>query len=210
VDYEPTHHRKILKRRCIITFHSAMWLLRPLRCILPRSGKASSRSGTLMGTVIASRAGTYALILWCGRDGRIEIGRLGRMRLQRGNYVYVGSALGPGGLRARIGHHQRLAVRPYWHIDYLRAHTRLHSVWLNYDGRRHEHEWARAIHNMKDALVPLPGFGASDCSCPSHLYLFKHSLPRLMSMKTQRLWGCELEVGYVRCQCGIAFGGGDE
>jgi Uri superfamily endonuclease len=163
-----------------------------------------------MGIVIGRRAGTYALILACVRNSRIQIGRLGRMQLQCGYYVYLGSALGPGGLRARIAHHQKLTSRPHWHIDYLRAHTRFHSVWLNYDGRRHEHEWTGAIHNMKDALVPLPGFGASDCSCPSHLYFFKHSLTQLMSMNTARLWGFEPAVGYFGCQRGIAFGGGDE
>jgi Uri superfamily endonuclease len=159
--------------------------------------------------VIEPRPGTYALILSCASNACIRIGGLGAMQLQPGYYVYVGSALGAGGLRARIAHHQKLASRPHWHIDYLRARTRFHSVWLNYDGRRHEHEWARAIHNMKDALVPLPGFGASDCSCPTHLYSFRHSPTRLMLMNTPRLWGFELAVGYFGCQRGNALGGGD-
>ena len=158
--------------------------------------------------VIAPRPGNYALILFCASNARIQIGRLGKMQLQIGYYVYLGSALGPGGLRARIAHHQELTSRPHWHIDYLRAHTRLHSVWLNYDGRRHEHEWACEIYKMKDALVPLPGFGASDCFCPSHLYFFKHPPTRLTLMKTPRLWGCELVIGHG-CQSAITFGGGD-
>jgi Uri superfamily endonuclease len=29
------------------------------------------------------------------------------LQLQRGFYVYVGSALGPGGVRARVAHHQK-------------------------------------------------------------------------------------------------------
>src|SRR5271157_4554008 len=128
---------------------------------------------TSMGIIIEPKPGTYALILSCASNARIQIGRLGTMQLQRGYYVYLGSALGPGGLRARIAHHQKLATRPHWHIDYLRAHTRLHSVWLNYDGRRQEHEWARALRKVKEATIPFPGFGASDCTCPSHLYFFK-------------------------------------
>ena len=123
--------------------------------------------------VILPRPGTYALILSCASNARIQIGRLGSMRLQRGYYVYLGSALGPGGLRARISHHQKVSTRPHWHIDYLRAHSRLHSVLLRYDGRRREHEWARAMQKMKDAKITFPGFGASDCSCASHLYFFK-------------------------------------
>jgi Uri superfamily endonuclease len=126
-----------------------------------------------VGMVIEPKPGTYALILSCATNVCIQIGRLGTMQLERGCYVYVGSALGPGGLRARIAHHQKLSTRPHWHIDYLRTHTRLYSVWLRYDGRRHEHQWARAIQKANGATIPLPGFGASDCGCPSHLYFFK-------------------------------------
>ena len=143
----------------------------------------------LTGMVIQPKPGTYALILSCTSNARIQIGHLGTMQLQRGYYVYMGSALGPGGLRTRIAHHQKPSPRPHWHIDYLRAHTRLHSVWLRYDGRRHEHEWARAMQKVKDATIPLPGFGASDCSCPSHLYFLKDR-PRRTSFHAK----CLLEV----------------
>src|SRR5208337_563227 len=123
--------------------------------------------------IMTAKGGAYALILFCSQEGPVQIGKLGQLQLRRGFYVYVGSAVGPGGVRARIAHHQKLSPRPHWHIDYLRAHTRLHSVWVNYDGRRHEHEWAGAMQRAKEAMIPLRGFGASDCSCPSHLYFFK-------------------------------------
>ena len=84
--------------------------------------------------------------------------------------TFTWSALGPGGLRARIAHHQKQSTRPHWHIDFLRAHTRLHLVWLRYDMTRREHEWARAMQKVEGATIPFPGFGASDCGCPSHLY----------------------------------------
>ena len=130
--------------------------------------------------VIQPKPGTYALVLFCASSARIRVGRLGTMQLQRGYYVYLGSALGPGGLRARIAHHQRRSTRPHWHIDHLRGHTRFHSVWLSYDGKRHEHEWARATQKVKDATIPFPRFGASDCSCPSHLYFFKGCPTQIM------------------------------
>jgi Uri superfamily endonuclease len=125
------------------------------------------------GMVIEPKPGTYALVLSCASDARIQIGRLGTMHLQRGYYVYLGSALGPGGLRSRIAHHQKLSTRPHWHIDYLRAHTRFSRVWLSHDGSRGEHEWARAMQKVKGATIPFPRFGASDCTCASHLYFFK-------------------------------------
>ena len=92
--------------------------------------------------VLEPKPGTYALILSCSTDFGIQIGRLGTMRLQPGYYVYLGSALGPGGLRARIAHHQKPSPRPHWHIDYLRVHCRVHCIWFSYDARRREHHWA--------------------------------------------------------------------
>jgi len=100
------------------------------------------------------------------------------MRLQPGFYVYVGSALGPGGVRARVAHHQGRSVRPHWHIDHLRRHTQLDQVWCCYDTARHEHAWAYAMNATPGASIPLVGFGSSDCHCASHLYFFK-SRPHL-------------------------------
>jgi len=96
------------------------------------------------------------------------------MQLQHGYYVYVGSALGPGGLRARIAHHQKLSTRPHWHIDYLRAHAQIKCIWFSYDVRRREHQWAGVMGTVSRAKIPLRGFGASDCNCQSHLYFLQH------------------------------------
>ena len=71
-----------------------------------------------------ARPGTYALLLRARSGGRIQIGRCGSLAVRPGWYVYVGSAFGPGGLRARLRHHCRLAERPHWHIDYLRRALR--------------------------------------------------------------------------------------
>ena len=129
--------------------------------------------------VLEPKPGTYALILSCSTDFGIQIGRLGTMRLQPGYYVYLGSALGLGGLRARIAHHQKPSLRPHWHIDYLRAHTQIHCIWFSYDARRREHQWARVVQTMSGAKIPLRGFGASDCDCRSHLYFFKRCPSRI-------------------------------
>ena len=64
--------------------------------------------------------GTYFLVLRCSSTRAVRVGRLGTMRLLPGYYLYVGSAYGPGGLRARIGHHCHPADRLHWHVDYLR------------------------------------------------------------------------------------------
>ena len=65
-----------------------------------RERDAPAPNRTLIGKVIAPRPGTYALILLCASNARIQIGRLGKMHLQTGYYVYLGSAFGPGGLNS--------------------------------------------------------------------------------------------------------------
>ncbi len=119
-----------------------------------------------------SEPGTYALVLSAKANGLIRIGRLGTLRLQSGFYVYVGSALGPGGVRGRLLHHLRPAKRPHWHIDHLRRHTVLKEVWYGLDPVSREHQWARCLGTLPGASIPLAGFGSSDCQCESHLYLF--------------------------------------
>ena len=119
--------------------------------------------------MLLAAAGTYILLLRCTATCAITVGRIGRPQLRPGYYLYVGSAFGPGGLRARIGHHLRRAVRPRWHIDYLRRYTRLEGVWYCC-GSRCEHEWAAAISAIPGVEVEMLGFGSSDCRCRSHLY----------------------------------------
>jgi Uri superfamily endonuclease len=113
--------------------------------------------------------GTYALLMHAAGGGGLQIGRLGRLQLHPGFYVYVGSAFGPGGLPARLLHHLKPACQPHWHIDYLRPATRLVEVWYSHDRTVQEHAWATGIRRMRSASTPLAGFGSSDCRCPSHL-----------------------------------------
>lgn len=117
--------------------------------------------------------GTYALILSCSVDAVIQIGRLGQLQLRPGFYVYLGSALGPGGVRGRLAHHEKVSERPRWHIDYLRAHTKIDQVWYSQGTRCREHQWACAMRTVRGASMPMAGFGVSDCQCESHLYFFK-------------------------------------
>lgn len=132
--------------------------------------------------LLSPQRGTYAVILACSRTALARIGKLGRMELRPGFYAYVGSALGPGGVRARLHHHLRIAARPHWHIDYLRAFCDVVEVWVSCDPGRQEHVWAKAIGGLPTADVPMPGFGASDCKCAAHLFW----LPRRPSIQVFR------------------------
>jgi len=119
-----------------------------------------------------TECGAYALILFSSKEGLVQIGKLGPLKLRRGFFVYVGSALGPGGVRARLEHHRAVSPRPHWHIDYLRPHTRLDRIWCSYGRVCREHRWARVISRLRGASVPLAGFGSSDCRCKTHLFFF--------------------------------------
>jgi Uri superfamily endonuclease len=125
-----------------------------------------------------ARPGTYVLVLSSRSTDLIQIGKLGALQLQLGCYVYVGSALGPGGVRARLAHHVKPSRRPHWHIDYLRAHTRVEEVWYCLDTRGLEHIWAERIGLAEGASVPLAGFGSTDCRCESHLFFFRQGPSR--------------------------------
>ena len=120
-----------------------------------------------------ARPGTYALVMRCSSDQQVEVGKLGRLNLRPGFYVYVGSAFGPGGLNARIAHHMKITERPHWHLDYLRPALDLTEVWFTYDPGHREHQWAGVLATFRHTTIPISGFGASDCRCKSHLYLIR-------------------------------------
>jgi len=116
--------------------------------------------------------GTYALIVTLDRSHFIRIGRRGRFHFPAGFYVYVGSALGPGGLAGRLKSHLRKDKRLYWHIDYLLRHARVEQVWVAEGANRRECEWVRTMMAWPGASIVAPRFGASDCQCESHLIAF--------------------------------------
>jgi Uri superfamily endonuclease len=119
--------------------------------------------------MMKSQSGTYALILRSHSIAKIQVGRWGQFDIGPGYYVYVGSAFGPGGVRARILRHCRKSKPKHWHIDYLRKFLRPISTWCSYDNDHLEHRWAQAFAHMA-SLSSVQGFGCSDCRCHSHLF----------------------------------------
>ena len=128
-----------------------------------------------------SAPGTYLLLLECDLVKRLRIGSLGELVTSKGFYLYSGSAFGPGGIRARIAHHARIARRPHWHIDYLRAVSIPVAALCRYDERL-EHQWAQALQGQESMAEPLQGFGSSDCGCATHLF-FSATRPTLESLE---------------------------
>jgi Uri superfamily endonuclease len=118
---------------------------------------------------IANHPGTYALVFLCETPFRAVIGKVGPIRIASGYWVYVGSAFGPGGLRARLSHHLKPSTRPHWHLDYIKCGLHPIEIWATDDDIKRECEWAGVLSSLKGATRPIAGFGASDCACRSHL-----------------------------------------
>jgi Uri superfamily endonuclease len=141
-----------------------------------------------------SSSGTYTLVLKNDAGASIQIGKWGRLDIEPGYYLYVGSAFGPGGVLARVSRHCREAKSKHWHIDYLREFTSLKTVWYSHAQERLEHSWAKALEGVEET-ESIRGFGCSDCNCESHLFFVARE-PVLKKYATIlcggiRSWACE-------------------
>ena len=116
------------------------------------------------------KPGTYALILRSHSSAEISIGRWGRLTIDPGYYIYVGSAFGSGGVRARVARHCRQTKARHWHIDYLREAVIPICAWYSHEPVNLEHRWAQALSAMRDTSA-VKGFGCSDCRCYAHLFM---------------------------------------
>ena len=133
---------------------------------------AQRRRAGLARAMGSGMFGTYVLALRLAKAQPISIGRRGEIAFPAGWYLYVGSALGPGGMPARLARHRRRlgpAKRPHWHIDYLRQRALWGGAWACAAGQRQECAWAAELRRLPGAEIVAPGFGASDCRCPAHL-----------------------------------------
>jgi Uri superfamily endonuclease len=118
--------------------------------------------------------GTYALHLRLSEGQLIQIGRLGVFSFPAVDYAYLGSAFGPGGIRARLGRHLYGSGKLHWHIDYLRSAAQIQGFWYSTTSHNLECQLSRDLALLPEAFIPVPGFGASDCrtGCKSHLIAF--------------------------------------
>ena len=125
--------------------------------------------------IMKPESGTYALVLRSLESARAQIGRWGRLDIEPGFYIYVGSAFGPGGVRARILRHCRKTKPKHWHMDYLREHVVPISAWYCYAPVTLEHQWAKGLSEMAE-MLPVKGFGCADCKCRAHLFVSRTKL----------------------------------
>ncbi len=100
--------------------------------------------------------------------------------LKKGIYCYCGSAM--GSLEKRVLRHLKRKKKPHWHIDFITTDSRFEpvEVWAFRD-KEFECKLAESLKGNE----PVLGFGATDCSCKSHLL-------RLKSLESERKKAREL------------------
>ena len=153
-----------------------------------------ARNSTRPIKVNDAARGSYVLLVSLPEERVITVGGLGPIAFSRGHYAYVGSAL--GGFRSRLNRHLRTDKKPHWHIDYLLEKAVLDSIITGETQERIECKIARALAQK---FGSVPGFGASDCRCRSHLFSGAEDMtPTIVST----IEGVGLEPGlkYVRRQ----------
>ena len=116
----------------------------------------------------AEDRGSYLILYYLPRKRLIEIGGLGKVPFKHGYYIYVGSAM--KSLSKRVERHRRIRKKIHWHIDSFSAAAEFHAGLPVRSEDDLECEIASAVRNISEWSVP--GFGCSDCSCPSHLFGF--------------------------------------
>ena len=114
------------------------------------------------------KEGAYLLTIELSKPVQTNLTRLGSPRLASGNYIYAGSAKGPGGLMARVNRHFRRDKTKRWHIDRLTLKVGALAALLIADGD--ECDLVRRLLTSGRFETAIPGFGSSDCNtCVSHL-----------------------------------------
>jgi Uri superfamily endonuclease len=128
--------------------------------------------------------GIYTLVLRLDREREIAVGSLGCILFSRGYYAYTGSARGSGGLK-RVERHLEVLkgtrTTRRWHIDYLLPHARFLEAIVTPTAQDLECQIARRIG---ECLLPITGFGCTDCTCPSHLH-YSSNLEEVLNIVRQ-------------------------
>jgi len=115
--------------------------------------------------------GLYILKIRLKEGQEIAVGALGSAYFPSGLYVYVGSA--QKGLKARIKRHLARHKRLFWHIDYLLEKAEVIGIESLAGSKEKECVLSQKFCHSGGKVV-MKGFGASDCSCPTHLYYLGH------------------------------------
>ena len=127
-------------------------------------------------------SGTYQLQIIVQSGFSVSVGALGIVNFQVGKYIYTGRA--SKHLNHRIIRHCKKEKPFRWHIDYLTSQpeVEIKSVNIISENPEKECEINKSIEMLPGSIIPLKGFGSSDCQsgCTSHLVMVE-SFPKILS-----------------------------
>jgi len=108
--------------------------------------------------------GTYTVHFFLDVDAVVTVGALGTFGFRAGFYAYVGSAFGPGGVRARTTRHRtQHIVKKKWNIDHMKPPLRAIAMWWTNDPIKRECSWSAVLAATPGFSCPAAGFGSHDC-----------------------------------------------
>ena len=126
---------------------------------------ASSGQFCAMANRIPALPGAYLLLVKLRTVTFVKLPNRPSVPLVPGDYIYAGSANGPGGLKARVSRHMRRGKRRRWHIDELTETGDVLGAWIFPGGSECD-----LVETNSALPVPIAGFGSTDCKhCRSHL-----------------------------------------
>jgi Uri superfamily endonuclease len=144
-------------------------------------------------TELPRAPGAYALIVRLDAPLILNRRRWQSAALAPGQYVYCGSALGPGGILARLTRHARRNKPRHWHVDELTGAGRVVAA-AGFTGES-ECGIMDRISALRGMQIPIEGFGSSDCRhCAAHLALLPGGIgpARLLSrLSPDAIWLAE-------------------
>jgi Uri superfamily endonuclease len=113
-------------------------------------------------------AGTFGLVLEVGAERRLEVGSLGSVRFPEGQYAYAGQA--KRGFDDRVARLVDGESRARRHVDRVVDETTRREA-VRFPGDVDACDLATHLARAPGSL-PVIGFGATGCTCLTHLHGF--------------------------------------
>jgi len=139
---------------------------------------------------ISTRLGSYGLLIKLSEDFSLSRPRFYGTILKKGQYLYAGSAFGPGGIRGRVRYHLKQPKPAHWHVDDLTSVGLVQAIFIF--PRVKECEVIKRFQRVTETQTPVPGFGSSDCAtCEYHLVQMPSFIVRNLthkSLQTTFVW----------------------
>jgi len=136
---------------------------------------------------LTPRPGSYLLHINIPNEFLGTIGSLGSIILPPGDYIYLGSARGPGGISKRVARHCRAEKKTFWHVDYLTKAGQVRGIGVCENIS--ECALTGIFLTWPEFQVPIPGFGSTDCKqCKAHFLGFNPSNRSNVSNKSSEIF----------------------